>query len=93
MYQGGTRSKFGNDTTFGLTITVEGGGSGGHGYTVNENWFWLFLPWIRIYRWWLRGLISGGGGGYSEGNVGEGETGENRRSDRWVRFNKDLMVV
>ena len=74
--QGGTRSKPGNDTTFGPTITAEGGGSGGHGYTVNEPSFDPLFPGLEYTDGAPGG--SGGGGGYSEGNVGEGETGENR---------------
>ena len=74
--QGGTRSKPGGDTTFGPTITAEGGGSGGHAYTVNEPSYDPLFPSLEYTDGAPGG--SGGGAGYSEGTVGEGETGENR---------------
>lgn len=74
--QGGTRSKPGGDTTFGPTITAEGGGAGGHAYTVNEPSFDPLFPSLEYTDGAPGG--SGGGAGYSEGVVGEGETGENR---------------
>ena len=74
--QGGTRSKPGGDTTFGPTITAEGGGGGGHGYTVNESSQDPLFPGLEYTDGAPGG--SGGGAGYSEGVVGEGETGENR---------------
>ena len=74
--QGGTRSKPGGDTTFGPTITAEGGGSGGHAYTVNEPSQDPLFPGLEYTDGAPGG--SGGGAGYSEGTVGEGETGENR---------------
>ena len=58
------------------TCRVEGGGSGGHGYTVNEPSSDPLFPGLEYTDGAPGG--SGGGGGYSEGNVGEGETGENR---------------
>ena len=74
--QGGTRSKPGGDTTFGPTITAEGGGGGGHAYTVNEPSQDPLFPGLEYTDGAPGG--SGGGAGYSEGTVGEGETGENR---------------
>ena len=74
--QGGTRSKPGGDTTFGPTITAEGGGSGGHAYTVNEPSQDPLFPGLEYTDGAPGG--SGGGAGYSEGVVGEGETGESR---------------
>tara|TARA_B100001057_G_scaffold420363_1_gene440683 strand:- start:62 stop:1591 length:1530 start_codon:yes stop_codon:yes gene_type:complete len=74
--QGGTRSKPGGDTTFGPTITAEGGGSGGHSYTVNEPSYDPLFPSLEYTDGAPGG--SGGGAGYSEGVVGEGETGESR---------------
>ena len=57
------------------TITAEGGGSGGHAYTVNEPSQDPLFP-GRIYRWCSRRFWWWSG--YSEGVVGEGETGESR---------------
>ena len=74
--QGGTRSKPGGDTTFGPTITAEGGGGGGHAYTANESSQDPLFPGLEYTDGAPGG--SGGGAGYSEGTVGEGETGENR---------------
>ena len=74
--QGGTRSKPGGDTTFGPTITAEGGGGGGHAYTVNEPSQDPLFPGLEYTDGAPGG--SGGGAGYSEGVVGEGETGESR---------------
>ena len=74
--QGGTRSKPGGDTTFGPTVTAEGGGAGGHAYTVNESSQDPLFPGLEYTDGAPGG--SGGGGGQGEGVVGEGETGENR---------------
>ena len=74
--QGGTRSKPGGDTTFGPTITAEGGGGGGHAYTANESSQDPLFPGLEYTDGAPGG--SGGGAGYSEGTVGEGETGESR---------------
>ena len=74
--QGGTRSKPGGDTTFGPTITAEGGGAGGHAYTFSEPASDPEFPGQELTDGLPGG--SGGGAGYQEGTVGEGETGENR---------------
>lgn len=72
----GRNSRPGDDSTFGPTITAEGGGSGGHAYTINESGSDQDFPGQEVTDGLPGG--SGGGGGYEEGTVGEGETGENR---------------
>ena len=76
QHPGGTHSRPGNDTTFGPTITAEGGGAGGHAYTFSEPASDPAFPGLELTDGFAGG--SGGGAGYSEGVVGEGETGENR---------------
>ena len=76
QHPGGRHSRPGNDTTFGPTITAEGGGAGGHAYTFSEPASDPDFPGQELTDGLPGG--SGGGGGYSEGTVGEGETGENR---------------
>lgn len=75
-HPGGTHSRPGNDTTFGPTITAEGGGAGGHAYTFSEPASDPLFPGLELTDGFAGG--SGGGAGYQEGVVGEGETGENR---------------
>ena len=76
QWAGGRNSRPGNDTTFGPTVLAEGGGSGGHGYSFSEPSSDPDFPGQELTDGLPGG--SGGGGGYSEGTVGEGETGENR---------------
>ena len=71
-----TSSKPGADTTFGPTVLAEGGGGGGHGYTYSEPASDPQFPGQELVDGLPGG--SGGGGGYQEGTVGEGETGESR---------------
>jgi len=72
----GTHSKPGADTTFGPTVLAEGGGGGGHGYTYTEGGSDPQFPGFELTDGLPGG--SGGGAGYSEGTIGEGETGESR---------------
>ena len=72
----GRNSRPGDDSTFGPTITAEGGGAGGHAYTINESGSDQDFPGQELTDGLPGG--SGGGGGYEEGTTGEGETGENR---------------
>ena len=72
----GTHSKPGGDTTFGPTVLAEGGGGGGHSYTYSEGGSDPAFPGQELTDGLPGG--SGGGAGYSEGTIGEGETGENR---------------
>ena len=72
----GTHSKPGADTTFGPTVLAEGGGGGGHAYTYTEGGSDPQFPGFELTDGLPGG--SGGGGGYAEGVVGEGETGESR---------------
>ena len=76
QHPGGRHSRPGNDTTFGPTVLAEGGGAGGHGYTFSEPASDPDFPGQELTDGLPGG--SGGGGGYEEGTVGEGETGENR---------------
>ena len=72
----GTHSKPGADTTFGPTVLAEGGGGGGHAYTYTEGGSDPQFPGFELTDGLPGG--SGGGAGYAEGTVGEGETGESR---------------
>ena len=72
----GTHSKPGADTTFGPTVLAEGGGGGGHGYTYTEGGSDPQFPGFELTDGLPGG--SGGGAGYAEGTIGEGETGESR---------------
>ena len=72
----GTHSKPGGDTTFGPTVLAEGGGGGGHSYTYSEGGSDPAFPGQELTDGLPGG--SGGGAGYSEGTIGEGETGESR---------------
>ena len=76
QYPGGRHSRPGNDSTFGPTITAEGGGAGGHGYTFDPSASDPDFPGQELVDGLPGG--SGGGAGYEHGTVGEGETGENR---------------
>jgi len=72
----GRHSRPGNDTTFGPTVLAEGGGAGGHAYTIAPTGSDQDFPGQELVDGLPGG--SGGGGGYEHGTVGEGETGENR---------------
>ena len=76
QHPGGRHSRPGNDTTFGPTVTAEGGGAGGHGYTFSEPASDPDFPGQELVDGLPGG--SGGGAGYQEGTTGEGETGESR---------------
>ena len=76
QHPGGKASRPGNDTTFGPTITAEGGGAGGHSYTFSEPASDPEFPGQELTDGLPGG--SGGGAGYPEGTPGEGETGESR---------------
>ena len=74
--QGGSLSIRGGGAAFGASVFAEGGGGGGHSYTYSEGGSDPAFPGQELTDGLPGG--SGGGAGYSEGTIGEGETGENR---------------